>query len=86
MTYEDIRHGYHVFRDGDGWTAVGPAFVDREVSPVGFGNTPNQAVANWQIAQSKRRRPSRPSASMRSYFLIHAEDECLDAELESEGF
>lgn len=60
MRYSDITHGYHVFKEGDAWMAVGPHFVDLVESIVGFGSTPEQAVAEWRsrIAASSYRQPN----------------------------
>lgn len=34
-----------LFKDGGQWCAVGPDFIDLQVSKAGFGNTPAQAFA-----------------------------------------
>jgi hypothetical protein len=44
----DVSRGFHLFRDGDAWCAVGPDFVDLQRSPAGFGATQQEAVrALW---------------------------------------
>lgn len=35
---------YVITRDGDTWRATGPGFKDIEESPVGFGDTPDEAL------------------------------------------
>jgi hypothetical protein len=37
-------HGFHIFRDGNAWCAVGPHFIDLMKSNAGFGDTPQDAV------------------------------------------
>jgi hypothetical protein len=37
---------YRLFRDGDRWIATGPAFVSLAASPVGYGNTYQEAIEN----------------------------------------
>lgn len=44
-TLEKERAGYRIFKDGDMWCAVGPGFIDLQVSPAGFGKTPVAALA-----------------------------------------
>jgi hypothetical protein len=39
-----LAHGFHVFKDGDAWCAVGPEYVDLQRSPAGFGYTKADAV------------------------------------------
>lgn len=40
----DISHGFHVFRDGEAWCAVGPRFNCLADSLAGFGGTPIHAI------------------------------------------
>ena len=47
-----VTNGFHIFRDGNSWVAVGPSFFDLEASIAGFGGTPEQAYEEW----FKRRR------------------------------
>jgi hypothetical protein len=49
----DIAQGFHLFRDGDAWCAVGPEFVDLAHSPAGFGDT--QAAAVWALRGELRK-------------------------------
>ena len=42
----NVSHGFHIFRDGEAWCAVGPHFIDLMKSDAGFGETPEQAVAD----------------------------------------
>lgn len=37
-------HGFHIFRDGNAWCAVGPHFHDLAVSDAGFGPTKSDAI------------------------------------------
>jgi hypothetical protein len=37
---------YRLFRDGDRWIATGPTFVSPTASPVGYGNTYQEAIEN----------------------------------------
>jgi len=39
-------HGFHLFRDGSAWCAVGPHFIDLMKSKAGFGDTREDAVAD----------------------------------------
>lgn len=39
----DVRHGFHIFRDGNAWCAVGPHFIDMMKSDIGFGETIGEA-------------------------------------------
>lgn len=45
----DVSHGFHVFRDGSAWCAVGPHFIGLMKSDAGFGDTPQKAVENLRI-------------------------------------
>jgi hypothetical protein len=45
--------GFHLFKDGDAWAAVGPDFVDLQQSPAGFGATPEEAVKVLRVALRK---------------------------------
>lgn len=45
IRHNDIAHGFHVFRDGAAWCAVGPHFQSIMDSDCGFGDTPEEAVA-----------------------------------------
>lgn len=36
----------HIRKDGAAWCATHPDFIDLQVSPAGFGDTPEEAVAN----------------------------------------
>jgi len=40
----DVSHGWHIFRDGNAWCAVGPHFVDLMQLKAGFGDTPDAAI------------------------------------------
>lgn len=40
----NVSQGFHVFRDGAAWCAVGPHFQDLMTSDAGFGDTPEAAV------------------------------------------
>jgi len=40
------RLGVTIQRDGDAWCATGPGFQDIQSSPVGFGGTKLEAMAN----------------------------------------
>lgn len=50
----DIHKGWHVYRDGDQWCAVGPNFTSLEESPVGFGPHIGGAVTNLRNELYKR--------------------------------
>jgi hypothetical protein len=43
----NVSHGFHIFRDGAAWCAVGPHFIDLMKSDAGFGDTPEEAVAEF---------------------------------------
>jgi hypothetical protein len=49
----EVSHGFHVFRDGAAWCAVGPHFIDLMQSKAGFGDTPEIAVDALKAAVSK---------------------------------
>lgn len=49
----DVSKGFHVFRDGADWCAVGPTFESLATSIVGFGNSPARAVHELRIAAYK---------------------------------
>jgi hypothetical protein len=40
----EISSGFHLYKDGDAWCAVGPTFVDLQQSVAGFGDTMIDAV------------------------------------------
>lgn len=42
--------GVQVYMDGDMWCAVGPDFIDLQVSIAGFGKNPSEAVKNLRVA------------------------------------
>lgn len=46
MEHAEIAHGFHLFRDGDMWCAVGPHFQDLMQSHSGFGPDHASAVAD----------------------------------------
>lgn len=46
-------HGFHVFRDGSAWCAVGPHFIDLMKSDAAFGDTPEQAVEGLRAILAK---------------------------------
>lgn len=50
MTTPDVSHGFHIFRDGDMWCAVGPIFRNLQEDSAGFGETPLIAYEAWWIA------------------------------------
>lgn len=43
----DISRGFHIFANGNVWCAVGPVFVDLQMSHAGFGYTPQEAYDDW---------------------------------------
>lgn len=51
----DVSHGFHVFRDGNAWCAVGPHFIDLMQSDAAFGDTPEIAVENLRIQVAGQR-------------------------------
>jgi hypothetical protein len=55
--------GWKLRRDGDHWRATGPGFVDTQTSPVGYGATPEIAVAHLA-----RARPDVPAVTMFKIF------------------
>jgi hypothetical protein len=57
----DIGQGFHLFRDGNAWCAVGPEFLDLQRSPAGFGDT--QAEAVWQL-RAELRKAGYPDSSL----------------------
>lgn len=44
--HSDISSGFHLFRDGNMWCAVGPHFQDLMKSNAGFGHDHAEAVAD----------------------------------------
>lgn len=42
----DVSQGWHIFADGNMWCAVGPAFLDLQASPAGFGYNYAEAYRN----------------------------------------
>ncbi len=51
----DVSRGFHVFRDGDSWCAVGPTFRDLQQDRAGFGDTAELAVDAWWAANADDR-------------------------------
>lgn len=47
--------GFHIFRDGTAWCAVGPQFIDLMASDTGFGDTLETAVSDLNSVLSRRR-------------------------------
>ena len=43
----------HIKRDGASWCATAPGFINLQESPAGFGDTPEEAIANLK-AQGER--------------------------------
>lgn len=67
----DVANGFHIFRDGNAWCAVGPHFTDLMQSSAGFGDTPQAAVADLRIKLSHRswwRDKALPTIDL---FIIH---------------
>jgi hypothetical protein len=48
----NVAHGYHLFKDGTAWCAVGPHFIDLMKSDAGFGETQAEAVADLHVQMS----------------------------------
>lgn len=44
--------GIQVMKDGDSWIAHGPDFVNLQESPLGWGDTPNEAALDYQQKQT----------------------------------
>jgi|TARA_R110000824_G_scaffold330976_1_gene517733 hypothetical protein len=44
MTDFDVSRGYHIYRDGNMWCAVGPHFRNLQESDAAFGPTPIDAL------------------------------------------
>lgn len=42
----DVEQKPHVFRDGSAWCATNPDFINLQESPAGFGDTPDNAIAD----------------------------------------
>lgn len=51
----NVAHGFHVFRDGSAWCAVGPHFIDLMKSDAAFGDTPEEAVTGLRAVLSRQR-------------------------------
>lgn len=49
----DVSHGFHIFRDGNAWCAVGPHFRDLMQDKAGFGDTPQHAYSRWKTDNSR---------------------------------
>jgi len=49
-----FAHGFHIFKDGNMWCAVGPHFRDLQQDNAGFGETPQHAYDEWWLANSRR--------------------------------
>jgi hypothetical protein len=64
--------GFHLFRDGDAWAAVGPHFVDLQQSPAGFGETKEQAV---KALQAELRKAGWPESAMPALIRFKVHDE-----------
>ena len=43
--------GYHVFKDGNSWCAVGAGFVNLQESKAGFGHTPLVALSELIVEE-----------------------------------
>lgn len=70
----DIHSGFHLFRDGDAWCAVGPHFYDLMRSPAGFGNTHDVAVDDLRD-KLRRSRPQfyqRHALPTLEHFTVHS--------------
>lgn len=50
----DVSSGFHIFKDGNMWCAVGPTFRDLQQDRAGFGETPVVAYAKWWEANAMR--------------------------------
>lgn len=46
----DYSHGFHIFKDGNMWCAVGPHFRNIQEDRAGFGETPLIAYTAWWAA------------------------------------
>jgi hypothetical protein len=67
-----IAHGFHLFKDGDAWAAVGPHFVDLQQSPAGFGETKDQAV---KALHAELRKAGWPESAMPALIRFKVHDE-----------
>jgi hypothetical protein len=70
----DIGAGFHLLRDGDAWCAVGPEFLDLQMSPAGFGDTKEEAVKTLRAELRKVGYPDH-SLPRLGEFMIHRNGE-----------
>jgi hypothetical protein len=66
----DLSHGFHLFRDGGAWCAVGPHYIELVLSPAGFGATKEDAVKALHVALRKDGWRDKPMPEMSS-FKVH---------------
>jgi hypothetical protein len=66
----DLSYGFHLFRDGGAWCAVGPNYIELVLSPVGVGATQEDAVKALHVALRKSGWCDKPMPEMSS-FKVH---------------
>lgn len=50
----DLSTGFHIYRDGNMWCAIGPHFRNLQEDNAGFGGTPEAAYDAWWDANAHR--------------------------------
>jgi hypothetical protein len=63
--------GFHIFKDGNSWCAVGPTFVDLQESIAGFGSTPMAAYVQWLVMRTAARERRGALPPRYKDFMIH---------------
>lgn len=76
LPFHDITHGYHLFKDGAAWCAVGPHFVDLMASDAGFGITKEQAVEALHRRMRKDRWWNDKVLPPLGKFFVHEFESC----------
>lgn len=67
----NVSHGFHVFRDGASWCAVGPHFIDLMKSDAAFGDTPEEATSGLrEILANQRFWQNKPALTIED-FIVH---------------
>jgi len=74
----DIKQGLHLLREGKIWIAIGPDFVDIKESPIGFGGSPEDAVADWKVRWSAHPDSLGIHAPKLSDFQVHETNDNKD--------
>ena len=75
IEHPDVSQGFHLFKDGNAWCAVGPHFQNLQESDAGFGDTMCDATNALEETREKRRQCGEKNLKRLTWldFKVHGE-------------